>query len=338
MIVSTVAFLIRTDVRHEPCDMSPEKMRNTGCTMKDAAIRNAAMMWGFGTYLDSPVTGKPAVWAPIHAPDACMARVIRQLDQRELLSANTTHLPGTRNLMLLGDSLDRYVVLAACDLLQTTPVDWTGGAIAYRDAYAGLLCSSANLNVSFVHLYGSRQKGPYLHGEVNSKIDPYTDTPLRIAFAIERIANITGARPDFVVYQTSLWDARSYNKPAYRGLRNVTQLDVLQAIFTKYHHNTVHNVKLIKSMLSTAAPVILRTTPEPLNLDILFTPDFNHAIRQIGLDHCLPVLDWASMASFATRTHSFFRDKTHPTQEFSSLFARTILDFSSYLRCMSLTW
>ena len=53
-------------------------------------------------------------------------------------------------------------------------------------ASASAVClQDSTTKVGFIHTYGMKDAGPYLHGHVNTEDDKFTDTPLRLCKALE---------------------------------------------------------------------------------------------------------------------------------------------------------
>ena len=133
-----------------------------------------------------------------------------------------------------------------------------------------------------------------------------------------------------VVYQTNLWDAVGKQLDA-SVINFKSGLDILSS----YYNNTLYNVNLIRSLLSAHTHVILRTTPSRQNALHPALFEFNNAIRSAAIHHCLPCLDWAAMTSYVRNIGNIFHDEIHPSKEHSVMFAKTLVDFSRYLDCVS---
>ena len=269
------------------------------CTPAQQMRMNAAAAWSSGRFLTD--AGRNCTWMP-YIKGACM--------QKPTCNLSSLNLPGPRNILLYGDSVDRHLIDAACRLLNTTSIDWAAGIVKYKSGVSPSgLCSTKSANISFLQLYGAPKAGPYLHGHVNDANDPFTDTPLRIRKTMQHYASVTGAVPDMVVYQTNLWDA--YGKGFDASLKQYNKsLDMLD----RYYHNTLYNLDLIQSLLPAHTPIIMRTTPGPQNTPFPLLFEFNNVIRRAAVCHCLPCLDWSAMTSYVGK-ENIFRDALHPSKE-----------------------
>ena len=151
---------------------------------------------------------------------------------------------GARSLLVLGDSVDRHMTEDWCQLrtgLEPSRCGAEGSDAVcshwlrsvfteevYPASMTSMQCndSAAGDSISFVHLYGSPDSGPYFKfGSRNSSNitlsnDNYTASPARIAITLKSYFRLVGLLPDLVVLNSALWDiSRAYEA---HGLANST--------------------------------------------------------------------------------------------------------------------
>lgn len=318
LLATSLALMYAWPVAH----CSYQKAFVPKCTPMQRLLVNAAAEWSSGRFV-SKLGKQTCTWVP-YVNNSCI------LQQRISCQPPDMKMSGPRAILMFGDSVDRYIIQAACQLLNTTAYDWAKSIIKYKSGISPSgVCASGTLNISFVHLYGSKPRGPYLHGHQNDKADPYTDTPLRIRKTLLHYKKIFNANPEMIIYQTNLWDG--YGKLVDDTLDRITSATTM---IYAYKMDTLQNIRTIQSMVPKDTPILLRTTPEPSKPAIPLTSEFNNAIRTIGVTNCLPVLDWASMTSYLGKVENIFRDTFHPNHNHSQLFAKALIELSRYIACM----
>lgn len=226
-------------------------------------------------------------------------------------------------------TVDRYLIDDGCNstmLYNGTLQGWANTIIKYKaGASASRICETNWGSFSFVHLYGASPTGPYLHGQINTDDDPYTDTAVRIRKAYQHYKDQFTREPHLVVYQSNLWDVMYLRTadPLIVGTRDIFS--------KKYYHDIGSNIDLLKSIVSSNVTVMLRTTPTtdyrgPLQAQ------FNAAINLVGHRKCIGVLDWEAMVTY-TRSEqkapgSIFRDRMHLNQVQSASFLKAVKEFA----------
>jgi hypothetical protein len=126
------------------------------------------------------------------------------------------------NLLLIGDSVDRYITEDWCNFIKNHPngkkedvwrQQWADGSIRYNGARGSrvplYICGSYDTNdsIAFVHHFGSNPRGPYDHGWISSPEDPFVDSEPRIRHAL-KIYYKKFPPPDRIIYQSVLWDLK----------------------------------------------------------------------------------------------------------------------------------
>jgi hypothetical protein len=111
-----------------------------------------------------------------------------------------------RSVLLLGDSLSRHVVEAQASDVGCVLKDWS--TFRYkRGVSASLTCTTEETTLGFLHLYGNRPRGPYLHGHVDDEEDPFTSTPQRVCRGLRSWEEAHGGvPPSEVVWSVVWWD------------------------------------------------------------------------------------------------------------------------------------
>ncbi|KIZ04774.1 hypothetical protein MNEG_3180 [Monoraphidium neglectum] len=244
--------------------------------------------------------------------------------------------PIRSHTLLLGDSVDRYLVDDFCSGLNSSTsnsslaklYDWTDGVFFYKTgASAAAVCDVIQANASvgslaFVHLYGSQPHGPYLHGHVNNAQDPYTDTALRIPKALEQYQRRFQRLPDLIVYQAALWDVVKLEMPA-----NLNLTAPLLETYVSDVRQTVANL----TERYPGATLMLRTTPGLVGAAYLSQGRalhmYNAALRHVARERGLVLLDWAAMNSGIA---DFLRDRMHPDAKHSRFFANVIVSVADH--------
>jgi len=172
-------------------------------------------------------------------------------------------------VLLLGDSIDRYMVSDGCvahEVPEASLVDWGKSAFSYKEGSKA--CGSCfwedepatrKVTVGNLHLYGTNPTGPYLHGHTNDATDPYTDTPLRICKGIELFAaNACPDQPIDYVFQAQLWDLHGFKSNA-PGVDGSFTEDYLAADVRRYRNNFRSRIADIKRCKKPDDRVFLRT-------------------------------------------------------------------------------
>jgi hypothetical protein len=229
-----------------------------------------------------------------------------------------------QRVLLLGDSVDRHLVDNFCTIQRerqpnrVLDYDWSSEVFTYKNGIsASRVCETLeNGALGFLHLYGSAQTGPYLHGHSNSPDDPFTDTPIRICKGLKIFGEHVG-EPSWIVFQALLWYIFFIRLEA--GV-NLTGKDPLTQ---KYKANITSRLQDIERCKPPCARVALRTVPH-MQWGGATVLAFNDVIREVALEQAIPLLDYDHMAwnlSYATEESAIFQDLMHPNSKVSTTFA-----------------
>lgn len=221
------------------------------------------------------------------------------------------------DILLLGDSVDRMIVTDGCSQWQSNLSEWGSGLFKYKYG-AAYTCSSTWGRLSALNLFGAKQSGPYFLGFSNNEEDQYVDTPLRIRKGINQYRAEFGKFPDFIVYQSLLWDMQESrgDGPPLTDVR-------MSSLMQQFLQDTLTNVDLITTQRPTCS-VFLRTAPLIGGYQI--APEYNNILRRVARLRKLGLFDWDMMLR-GLRSNAIFRDQQHPIVPLTSSFHRTLVQF-----------
>ena len=296
----------------EPCSLG-QGSRNEALNPVASAVYDAAISLMPGV-LVSQESAEAVFWEPT-TPDL--------LPQEQRAARRIAAVGQGIDILLLGDSVDRYLIEDSCSLYNGSMLEWAHDVIKYKAAVSPSgICRCFWGTIGFVHLYGARPTGPYLLNHVNNAQDPYTDTTLRIPFVLSHYNRSFGKLPDVVVYQANLWDAQQF-------MRVYNETDEREGVVRRYMADIDHNLDLVSDILPNSSVLLMRTTPT--NLAFKFEGEFNAALRCVSQRKGIGLLDWDLMTSTVEPRASMFRDRTHPNPAHSRGFAATLVKFSTLL-------
>lgn len=260
--------------------------------------------------------------------------VVRNLSLQWHNSSNSVLDPIVRHcrakILLLGDSVDRYVVLEYCESQNITPSNWSHGLFKYKQIKSerknsgksgiqdkallgAAYCSTSKGIIGHLHLFGSNASGPY-HGNLkNHKEDRFIDTTPRICTGIKLFGREFGI-PSMIVFQIVFWDACTMSRwPAE-----------LQAAI--YRRNIVSRLHDIVACKEPATALYLRTAlmPEWKRRSVAL---YNSILRNISKEMRVPLIDFDSaVRGPGGRTDpGLFRDATHPRRDLTAKLGADLL-------------
>lgn len=221
-------------------------------------------------------------------------------------------------ILLLGDSVDRYLVADGCEGLgANAPWDWSDGLFPYRHGMSGAgLCSTPDGSVTLasLHLFGAAPAGPYLHNH-GGELD---DTAPRIHRGLAQFRKKVEQGPSHIVYQSNNWDAllhlREHNGPA------------LLRAFVGNVNATLARLRELEPL----AALLVRTTPSNMPLKAMY----NEGLRAAAALQGVAVLDWGAQATpLLLQQAPFYRDNgMHPSVYYSRAFALQLVEWASALQ------
>lgn len=118
------------------------------------------------------------------------------------------------NVLLIGDSVDRYTVFDFCGKHNATIQAWGDHSIKYGGQKGtktpSAYCELPNGDsIAFLHIFGSSGTGPYLY--IDTWKDPYAATTPRIMKALELYHQQIGFKKlSKIIFHSLLWDFRPF--------------------------------------------------------------------------------------------------------------------------------
>jgi hypothetical protein len=249
-------------------------------------------------------------------------------------------------ILLIGDSIDRYLVNDWCEFLhkhnRTAELkSWGDHSIKYGGQSGvkqpSLICQiDANTSIAFLHIFGSSAFGPYLW--VDTRGDPFTATSPRVKAALGFYHDQVGI-PDRVLLHTLLWDFRPYRSDVviyeYEAKKKAQQTTVDYKTYRReklaliqndtiatLEKDTNERIKEIRSVIQAMNPshevdIGLRTAAwyedggeflHAMN-DLYRSMAIKQHLTLFDLDHDL----WSQVGYDYSHVKEFFRDTHHPS-------------------------
>lgn len=306
---------------------------------------------------------------------SCVCSVIRLCALWAFLSSSTRG----ENILIIGDSIDRYSLLSWCSVLarrverqvrrgvqaiHSPSVDfsavrvvtdrWAGKELPYHSEIDGAyackllyeptvqegehLSRSAPLqpqllhSLSFVHVFGSADTGPYMHGYNG---DLY-DTKNRIDRGV-RLSTVRVAPPDKVILQFAQWDVSKLlgSDPARLYAQHKNTSDTIAS----FREQTIARLEQVKSLVGNNTRLGLRTTiwnraAGKGQLLILYNQMLRNLAEELGIPLYDMDLDLWSTVDYNYHVVSedqdylyLFQDYAHPRHFYTALLAEKYFCF-----------
>ena len=244
----------------------------------------------------------------------------------------------SQKVLLLGDSVDRFITSDWCTLQRAEEKVWGDGTIKYshknRES-AQIMCCDGNASIAFVHLFGSMPFGPYMY--VDNAQDKLANTLPRIEKALFDYFHEFGA-PDMIIYQTIMWDFRPIENGLGLDLEPITNLNSTLEIFAQNTMDRLDDVIRLGGFIfgNDTFTLGLRTMPRGTRGWKLLHA-LNQIVRDIARKRSLFLYDydldiWCGRDSTTNTTDSLkkrhvntFRDEYHPNQHYSAIAGRKIV-------------
>jgi hypothetical protein len=265
-------------------------------------------------------------------------------------------------IFLIGDSVDRYTTEDWCQSigLETGFAEedyWADGVLNYGGGKGGQVAcyycrdKSTNDTASFVHHFGSKAIGPYMHNIQDSPQDQFISTTTRIKHAMELFYNTFGI-PDRIIYHSVLWDI---------GALHQKHTEAEEVRGSEYWNSTTELFRInlnarLDDISKFAGLIFVGKNDSPIRPDIglrtavyhqqsinqnhkiggLLT-EFNNIVRATAANRSTTFYDinndvWAVARWNITRQESLLRDSFHPSPIFCARAADKMLSrqYSSY--------
>ena len=220
------------------------------------------------------------------------------------------------NILLMGDSVDRYMVEDYCDRHDSPSVIWSDIFVTY-DHNCTSTCQIGMKRIAFIQVYGSRKLPPYLFSRVNTPEDLYANTEDRIPQALTKYIALYGT-PDYIFYRTELWDfhPRSGSVDVKGEMRNATQR------LEEFISNHEWAISLIRSIVPTAY-IGSHTVPN-IKWGMHLFHHYANSMRYISHKHGTFMYDWNLLLS-SHQNYDYLRDGHHPSVPYSVSFAELVI-------------
>jgi hypothetical protein len=231
------------------------------------------------------------------------------------------------SILILGDSINRYMIDDGCGLIGGTLADWGVGFTYKVGASAAKACITPTGVIAYLNTYGSKPKGPYYTNHVNSPEDPWADTELRIAHGVAQFTERFGA-PLLILFRGELWDLHVW---LGSDISKYTTED-RNALFATYTNDNRGSIEAIRA----AAPhALLGLHSVPLikwaNFLQRLHVQYVQAMRNFANDNALIYFDFFALTlqlrvqfDGDPKSEILLRDHHHPTAAHCAAFLRII--------------
>jgi hypothetical protein len=215
-------------------------------------------------------------------------------------------------LLVLGDSVNRYMVEHGCTALNGTLTTWCSD-VRYMYGNATLACTTSAGVAAFMHIYGSPPTAPYWNHPEHAGGDPWVDTVARVPHAIQVFTEKYGA-PTAIVFRSDLWDlgkaTSDYNTAALEE-------DVIAKVMDVF----LQNNRAVFEAIAREAPQALlgvHTIPNITWWPPLFSA-FQESIRELAQERDLFLFDFGELTQAFPLTEVLM-DTHHPKPEYCAAF------------------
>ena len=233
----------------------------------------------------------------------------------------------SENLLLLGDSIDRYTTIEWCNFkalqgINTTSLRWGQDKLRYENVegikFGSFYCKADNDSVAFVHIFGSNATGPYHNNLGNNPLDIYEDTVARLKLSVSLYQSLYGS-PDRVILQTAQWDNHYYRNH---------KID-LKVIISKFTNNTNLRLDELLQMVDKSVDVGLRTAVW-CRVGGNQLHNVNQIIRDIAKERNLTLYDfdydiWSTINYDKKQQSHILLDQVHPKPIYTARAAEKML-------------
>ena len=231
----------------------------------------------------------------------------------------------SKNLLLIGDSVDRLIVAAWCSKhgIHKVPINWGDEIMksGRKSKQPTSICNNTEGDsIASLHIFGS-SNGPYLWVDH----DKSTGTSNRIQLALQLYSQQIG-RVDQIIFNTVLWDMR----PQFVMGDNDTNYKVAAAPFVKTLQTMEIDVisrldELVKTV-GLGVDVGIRNTPYSpgygtKGIGQLYH-DYNQMMRKIARNRSMTFYDydfdlWSSVKFDYKKQPDLFVDISHPRSSYN---------------------
>ena len=232
------------------------------------------------------------------------------------------------HLLMMGSSVDRYMVTDICEHFHLIHQAWGNNSIAdvnLKQQHPATLCVTPRFQIASIHLFGSNPVGPYLHGFKNTDENPFIDSIDRINVTLSLYLSQFGKYPDRIMFSSGIWDCYVHGKITNESTE-------WPAIVSTFSRNIKDRLDQIEAIVGVDTDVGVRT-------DVLYdeSGDILHAhnslIRTIAATRNLSIYDYdADLTALESTPQRFLlmRDRAHPRarHQIAAVFKMLGLTFS----------
>ena len=228
-------------------------------------------------------------------------------------------------LFLIGDSVDRQIVVEWCNMHKSdvvTEETWGLEELSYMNGIAAYHCATKSYSIGFIHAFGSAAIGPYLNNLRNSPTDQFVDTKPRIRRALEIYSQAYGT-PTRVLMSFASWDAHYILREKIESNRWGDE-SWLQLQVQTHKLRLKERLQEVQTMLPDA-DVGLRTAVETLSGKPIVSV-YNMGIRNLAKELNITMFDfdfdfWSGVNPMYDHSveYMYFRDHIHPKQIYTAL-------------------
>lgn len=242
-----------------------------------------------------------------------------------------------RDVLFIGDSVDRGVIVGMCELFNGSGSNWAGSLFDSHsnqwdnkrdhplneypksfprssvNYFSDLRCTleSQNIRINQLHVFGSADFGPYNLGLCDGtslQNGNFCDTSIRIPAAIRYLQRETNLRAVF--FQSVLWDVHFVH---------ITE--------SSFKTNIEKRLNQLKAVLPTFDSLIVRTAPikpQLMNGKARRIRMFNNVLRNVSASLNILLFDWEKLVE----AEDFLVSADHPAMSASQAAGLRMIEVS----------
>lgn len=258
----------------------------------------------FSTWVESTILRTAPFFDPVHP---------------QLFETGTQH--AHPKVLMIGDSINRQMVIDLCSLYASKPWDFCTPHLAYNKAsLACAVCTTGNFSIGFVHIYGASLTMPYLH---NIATDNFTNTELRVPLACDLFSLRVGS-PHLVFFRTDIWNFGHAEQLVHQGAQ-YNQAQVIRRFVIETSGIFVWLQSRFPSSCVCTHTVPKIRTGVFLNQSIVRHESFSAGLRLAAVSSKTVLFDWALLL-LPSDDRDFLRDKIHPNVQHARSFASLVME------------
>jgi len=196
----------------------------------------------------------------------------RLFQERDRVDPTFRAVKGRRVILLLGDQLDRALVLDWCERVRARVLPWVGAIARGKGIKRGapVYCTSGLVTLAHMWIFGAHPVGPYKAGPSGERGCHYpplpTDTSKRLLYVTNLQRKLRRA-PDLVVVGTMHWEVARWNEVPIKTFGPLMKNpDITHYVQTRVQREFLVDVNWLLHQLRSHlpnVPIAWRTTPPP---------------------------------------------------------------------------